>query len=152
MSQRKKTAGLRTAAAGAARSQTLDEHSTIESLREENRQLREEIETYRKAAKITADLVVEQIAKMEENYRELAKVNLELRAAMDEISTLRSTLPICAQCKSIRDDAGYWNRIEEYFEQHSTVDFTHGLCPDCEAELYGEEDWYQKRKEAKDCE
>lgn len=118
-------------------------------LQEENRLLREEIVTSRRAAEITAKLVVEQISKMEENYRELAKVNQELRDAMEEISTLRSTLPICAQCKSIRDDAGYWSRIEEYFEQHSTVDFTHGLCPECEVALYGEEDWYQKRREAK---
>lgn len=100
----------------------------------------------REAAKITANLVVEQIAKMEENYRDLARVNRELRSALEEIRTLRGTLPICARCKSIRDDAGYWNRIEKYLEEHSDADFTHGLCPVCEEDLYGDQEWFQRFK------
>ncbi len=113
---------------------------------EEKRLLREEVDVSRQAAKITADLVVEQISRMEESYRELAKVNCELREALDEISTLRGTLPICAKCKSIRDDAGYWNRIEKYLQEHSAADFTHGLCPDCEEDLYGDQKWFQRLK------
>lgn len=117
---------------------------------EENRLLREEVEVSREAAKITADLVVEQIARMEENYRELAKVNSELREALEEIRTLRGTLPICAKCKSIRDDAGYWNRIEQYLKEHSDADFTHGLCPDCEEELYGHQEWFRRFKQKRE--
>jgi hypothetical protein len=50
-----------------------------------------------------------------------------LRAKAQSLSGL---LPICASCKKIRDDKGYWNQIETYISQHSTVDFTHGICPD----------------------
>lgn len=125
---------------------TSPDREKLDALRKENGLLRAEIETARRAAEITAELVVEQISKMEDNYRELAKVNRELREAMEEIDILRGTLPICAHCKSIRDDGGYWSRIEEYLEQHASVDFTHGLCPKCEESLYGKEDWYQQRK------
>lgn len=128
---------------------TTEKQSALAALQAENRLLLEEIYVSRDAASLTAKLVVEQIGKMEENYRELAKVNHELREALDEINTLRGTLPICSHCKSIRDDAGYWNRIEEYLEQHSMIGFTHGLCPDCEDSLYGEEDWYQSKKNAR---
>ena len=121
-----------------------------EELLEENRLLRNEVEVSREAAKITANLVVEQIARMEENYRELAKVNTELRAALDEIRTLRGTLPICAKCKSIRDDAGYWNRIEKYLKDHSDADFTHGLCPECEEDLYGDQEWFRRFKQKRE--
>jgi PAS domain S-box-containing protein len=48
-----------------------------------------------------------------------------------EIEKLRELLPICAACKKIRDDKGYWNQIELYFREHADYEFTHGLCPDC---------------------
>jgi PAS domain S-box-containing protein len=48
-----------------------------------------------------------------------------------EIEKLRELLPICAGCKKIRDDKGYWNQIELYFREHADYEFTHGLCPDC---------------------
>jgi hypothetical protein len=48
-----------------------------------------------------------------------------------EIAKLRELLPICAGCKKIRDDKGYWNQIELYFREHAAYEFTHGLCPDC---------------------
>ena len=62
----------------------------------------------------------------------------ELEQAMAHIHTLQGLLPICAHCKSIRDDDGYWHRLEEYFSEHSQVDFTHGICPTCMKELYPE--------------
>lgn len=136
--------------AAARRLKGPDRAYCYEELLEENRLLRKEVDVSREAAKITANLVVEQIARMEEHYHELAKVNTELRAALDEISTLRGTLPICAQCKSIRDDAGYWNRIEKYLKDHSDADFTHGLCPDCEEELYGEQEWFRRLKQKRE--
>lgn len=52
-----------------------------------------------------------------------------------EVKILRGMLPICADCKSIRDDKGYWNQLEEYMRQHSEVEFTHGLCPTCAKKL-----------------
>jgi len=76
---------------------------------------------------------------------ELRRLNLEkelaidgLKEALTKISTLRGLLPICAACKKIRDDKGYWNQIETYIMEHTGADFSHGICPDCAKELYGE--------------
>lgn len=62
----------------------------------------------------------------------------ELREAIDRIKTLTGLLPICAGCKKIRDDQGYWNSLESYFKERADVDFTHGICPECKERLYGE--------------
>lgn len=59
-----------------------------------------------------------------------------LREALDNVKTLRGLLPICASCKKIRDDLGYWSQIEVYVSDHSDADFTHGICPDCMRRLY----------------
>lgn len=56
----------------------------------------------------------------------------ELRDALTRVRTLSGLLPICAYCKKIRDDEGYWNQIETYIRKHSTAEFTHSICPDCE--------------------
>lgn len=74
---------------------------------------------------------------------ELRRLNRELRETLDEVRQLRKMLPICASCKRIRDDDGYWQDVADYLHQHAALDFTHGLCPDCLARLYpdlGEED------------
>jgi len=55
----------------------------------------------------------------------------ELRKTVDEVRQLGGLLPICASCKKIRDDAGYWQQLEDYIADHSEARFTHGLCPDC---------------------
>ncbi len=68
----------------------------------------------------------------------------ELQKALDNIKTLRGMVPICASCKKIRDDKGYWNQIEGYIERHSEALFSHALCPDCMDKFYGDEDWYKK--------
>lgn len=60
----------------------------------------------------------------------------ELQLALKKIKVLQGLLPICASCKRIRDDKGYWNQIEVYISKHSNADFTHGICPDCVAKLY----------------
>lgn len=77
---------------------------------------------------------------------EQEKENLigELTSALEEIKTLRGILPICSKCKNIRDDKGYWTRIETYISNHSEADFSHSICPDCLKELYGDEDWFGK--------
>jgi len=56
--------------------------------------------------------------------------------AVDDVKTLQGLLPICAGCKKIRDDKGYWNTIESYISEHTDAEFTHGLCPDCITRLY----------------
>ncbi len=60
----------------------------------------------------------------------------ELKQTMAKVQTLGGLLPICANCKKIRDDKGYWNRLEAYIQEHSGAEFTHGICPGCVAELY----------------
>jgi hypothetical protein len=67
---------------------------------------------------------------------EREKVIDELQEALAEVKTLSGLLPICASCKKIRDDTGYWNQIEEYFIDHSDFQFSHGLCPDCVTKIY----------------
>jgi hypothetical protein len=60
----------------------------------------------------------------------------ELKQALAEVKTLSGLLPICASCKRVRDDGGYWNQIESYIRTRSEVQFSHGLCPDCVTKLY----------------
>lgn len=59
------------------------------------------------------------------------KLLLELEASLHEIKTLRGLLPVCAGCKKIRDDQGAWTNMEDYICERSSVEFSHGLCPDC---------------------
>ena len=60
----------------------------------------------------------------------------KLMKALKEIKTLSGLLPICASCKNIRDDKGYWNQIESYVRDHSEAEFTHSICPECAKKLY----------------
>ena len=66
----------------------------------------------------------------------LVDKNRELRRALAEIKTLRGILPICMNCKKIRDDRGYWNQVEVYVRDHSEAEFSHGICPECMGKLY----------------
>jgi PAS domain S-box-containing protein len=72
--------------------------------------------------------------KQAEEQRE--KFIAELQEALDKIKTLKGLIPICACCKKIRDDQGYWNSVESYIKDHAEVEFTHGICPDCMKKLY----------------
>ncbi len=68
------------------------------------------------------------------NSRNLDKLNesiLSLQKALSEVKTLRGIVPICASCKKIRNDDGYWEQVETYVHQHSEADFSHGMCPEC---------------------
>ncbi|MCX7935919.1 MAG: response regulator transcription factor [Planctomycetota bacterium] len=60
----------------------------------------------------------------------------ELQRALEQIKTLRGFIPICANCKKIRNDKGYWEQIEVYIRTHTDADFTHGICPECVKKLY----------------
>jgi len=62
----------------------------------------------------------------------------ELQLAMDRVQTLKGLLPICASCKKIRDDNGYWTQVEAYVAAHSAAEFTHSICPNCFDSLYPE--------------
>jgi PAS domain S-box-containing protein len=66
------------------------------------------------------------------------QVIADLRQALQNVKLLSGLLPICASCKKIRDDKGYWNQIEAYIRDHSEAKFSHGICPDCQKTLYAE--------------
>jgi hypothetical protein len=55
---------------------------------------------------------------------------------VSEMKIMHGLLPICAACKKIRDDKGYWNQLETYIQRHSQAEFSHGVCPDCMLRLY----------------
>lgn len=82
--------------------------------------------------------VIHDITERNRREKEREKLINDLESALAEIKTLKGILPICASCKKIRDDEGYWNQIESYIRDHSEAEFTHGICPECARKLYPE--------------
>lgn len=76
------------------------------------------------------------ITEQKELEQEREQLILDHMDALSQIKTLSGMLPICASCKRIRDDKGYWNQIESYVEQHSEAEFSHGICPECAKKIY----------------
>jgi AmiR/NasT family two-component response regulator len=68
----------------------------------------------------------------------LETLNQQLSEALEQVKTLSGLIPICASCKKIRDDDGYWNQVDTYLKRHTDVEFTHGVCPACALKMYGE--------------
>jgi PAS domain S-box-containing protein len=81
-------------------------------------------------------LILRDITERKKAEHEREELINKLTDALAEVRALSGLLPICAHCKKIRDDKGYWKQLEEYFHTHSDVRFSHGLCPDCVKELY----------------
>ena len=71
------------------------------------------------------------ITERKQRGEEREKLVSQLQQALAEVKTLRGLVPICGNCKSVRDDSGYWDQIETYIAKHTSASFTHGLCPDC---------------------
>jgi hypothetical protein len=89
---------------------------------------------------LLAALVDERSAAMEALHETREKLRLEeekaqlaaqLREAEADIHTLEGLIPICSYCKKIRDDTGYWDRVESFLKARTKADFTHGICPEC---------------------
>ena len=78
------------------------------------------------------------ISKREQAEKERENLIAELQDAVRKIKTLSGLLPICSNCKKIRDDKGYWKQIESYIRDHSEAEFTHSMCPICAKKLYPE--------------
>jgi PAS domain S-box-containing protein len=68
--------------------------------------------------------------------REREALIVQLQEALANVRTLRGLVPICASCKSIRDDSGYWHQVEVYVHNHSEAEFSHSICPECMRKLY----------------
>ena len=80
--------------------------------------------------------IVHDISERKANEREREKLISDLEKALTKVKLLSGLLPICASCKNIRDDKGYWNQIESYIRDHSEAEFSHSICPDCAKRLY----------------
>jgi hypothetical protein len=73
---------------------------------------------------------------LRETFAANERLVTQLREALAGVKTLTGLLPICACCKKIRNDEGYWEKIEAYVSQHTDAQFTHGLCPECFSQKY----------------
>jgi len=82
------------------------------------------------------------ITERKQSEKEREKTIVKLQNALAEVKTLRGFLPICSYCKNIRDDEGYWKKIEGYIQKHSYAEFSHGICPECAKKYYPDMDLY----------
>jgi hypothetical protein len=108
--------------------------------------------TLKKVAEIKKELTLAQqeIEKRKKLEKEREKLISELQQALSEIKTLRGFLPICANCKKIRDDEGYWQQIEKYIQDRSDAQFGHSICPECAKKLYPELNLGERRSSKTD--
>lgn len=94
---------------------------------------------HNKRGRVTGRLILlRDITLRKEMEREREKLVQELQDTLAHVKTLRGLLPICANCKKIRDDDGYWHQVEVYIHDHSEAEFSHGICPECKTKLYPE--------------
>ena len=78
---------------------------------------------------------IQDITETKKYAAEREKLILQLQRTLADVKTLSGMLPICASCKKIRDDNGYWKQVEVYVADHSDARFSHGLCPNCEKNI-----------------
>lgn len=93
--------------------------------------------------------VARDITERKQKEEEREKLIIEIQEALEKVKILSGLVPICANCKKIRDDQGYWNQIEGYIQKYSEIKFSHAMCPECSDKLYGKEAWYIKEKKKK---
>lgn len=89
-------------------------------------------------AYLMEDILLEAYRKENEYRKEAVQKQLDLEQAFKEIKTLKETLPVCSNCRKIRDESGEYLRLEEYLLRHTDTKVSHSLCPDCLRELYPE--------------
>ena len=102
----------------------------------ELQELNESLEERIKESMAANVLLEQEITERMRAEKEKAIVIVELKEALSKIKTLKGLVPICAWCKRIRNDKGYWDQVEAYIEAHSDAKFTHGICPECMKEHY----------------
>lgn len=78
-----------------------------------------------------------EVAERRRKETELREANRRLEEALNSVKTLKGLLPLCAWCRKVRSDEGYWSALESYVSTHTDATFTHGICPDCQAKLVG---------------
>ena len=94
--------------------------------------------TWRTKEEVFFTVIARDITQRKEVEAERERLIKELQDALTEIKTLRGIIPICASCKKVRDDEGYWEQVEVYVRDRSDAEFSHSLCPECAKELYGD--------------
>ncbi len=94
--------------------------------------------------------VILDITELRQAEKEKELIIAELQEALKKVNVLSGFLPICASCKKIRDDSGYWQQIEKYLKNHSDAEFSHSICPDCSAKLLANYDNEQSQKPEED--
>ena len=95
------------------------------------------VNTVELLARVTSALTLKNEMDTRKNREfELSRSNEELQKALREVKVLRGLIPICASCKKIRNDGGFWQQLEEYLCEHSEAEFSHGLCQPCIKKLY----------------
>ena len=104
----------------------------------ELRRLRVQLEQQAAGLLRANDQLQLEMAERTRTEQALREKNAELAAALAKVKLLGGLLPICAGCKKIRDDQGYWSQVDSYVQEHSEATFTHGLCPECIKRLYPE--------------
>lgn len=104
-----------------------------------NREFLARVRAYVRLQQAESALRVNQ-AKLMAALEEKDRLVEDLQRALSEVRSLRGLLPICAHCKKVRDDQGYWNRVETYLAKHSQIRFTHSLCPECIPKFFPDED------------
>ncbi len=109
---------------------------TEEALRAARDRLEERVRERTAELVQTNERMTLEILERKKAERELEKLVVELQQALTKVKTLSGLLPICASCKKIRDDQGYWTQVEVYVRDHSQAEFTHSICPDCAKRLY----------------
>ena len=87
------------------------------------------------------------ITEWKKDEQEREKLISELQDALERVKRLKGLIPICASCKKIRDDKGYWEEVEVYIRNHADVEFSHGICPACQEKYYGD---FLRQNENKD--
>jgi CheY-like chemotaxis protein len=88
-------------------------------------------------ARVSSALTLKnEMDRRKEREAELRRLNEELQRTLREVKVLRGMIPICASCKKIRNDGGFWQQLEEYISEHSEAEFSHGLCQPCLKKLY----------------
>ena len=106
------------------------------------------VKTHIRMGRLQKDLIVQNNLLQAETKEKEALI-LDLQYLIKNVKVLSGLLPICAKCKKIRSDEGYWEQIENFIETHTEAFFSHGICPDCMEALYGDQKWYKKKTPGK---
>lgn len=128
-------------AAGNGRYQRSENYNTfeVELLRRDRSALEAEIQASyildRDQRPVVMRVVIRDITERKAEARAREQLVVELQAALAEVQALRGLIPICAWCHSIRDDQGYWQRLEAFLSERADVEFTHGICEPCAAKF-----------------